>query len=365
MARTCVFCGHRPRFLEDFWEVSQRWSSSPEVVGPVVTIMGAPLDLGFCKDCAPKLGRLLHSLYKNGRIPLGPNVTYGDFTYRELSEARDFCKDHVNNIPDPAIKTKVQEWISLSDLLIVELQKRAREEMKAAEARAQEVLFLNNYFTARNAFLGTGPRCTLSSGQELVFSNKVVYMGTEATVSNKKLYIALSRTTCKDTLLSPYSSKEHYAANNFAAALDATITQIPFDNIIYFKETGQIEHLSNINGGMVTVADAFCFGSAGDIKTSVKTIDSRRVSFRYKKADGTVAEISFPYDAYPFLLKVMPEKEFSMINLEAQTNKAALPAQQESKSDSFEEIKKYKELWDLGIITKEEFLAKKKELLNL
>lgn len=34
-------------------------------------------------------------------------------------------------------------------------------------------------------------------------------------------------------------------------------------------------------------------------------------------------------------------------------------------NDKFYEIKRYKELWDLGIITQEEFLDKKHELLNL
>ena len=36
-----------------------------------------------------------------------------------------------------------------------------------------------------------------------------------------------------------------------------------------------------------------------------------------------------------------------------------------NKSDAFDEIRKYKQLLDEGIITQEEFDVKKKELLNL
>ena len=40
-------------------------------------------------------------------------------------------------------------------------------------------------------------------------------------------------------------------------------------------------------------------------------------------------------------------------------------SKEESKKDPIEEIKKYKELLDSGIINQEEFDKKKKELLNL
>jgi len=48
--------------------------------------------------------------------------------------------------------------------------------------------------------------------------------------------------------------------------------------------------------------------------------------------------------------------------LERQKGKTTIVSE---KSDSVDEIKKYKELLDSGIITQEEFDAKKKELLGL
>jgi predicted Zn-dependent peptidase len=46
-------------------------------------------------------------------------------------------------------------------------------------------------------------------------------------------------------------------------------------------------------------------------------------------------------------------------------SKIGKKAEKEEKADPIEEIKKYKELLDLGIITQEEFDEKKKVLLNL
>ena len=56
----------------------------------------------------------------------------------------------------------------------------------------------------------------------------------------------------------------------------------------------------------------------------------------------------------------MPNKEESAVQLENQT-KSAQPAA----LSSADELRKFKELLDMGVITQEEFDAKKKQLLGL
>ena len=60
--------------------------------------------------------------------------------------------------------------------------------------------------------------------------------------------------------------------------------------------------------------------------------------------------------------KSMPKKEV-VANVKTETVAEVKPV--EEKKDAFEELKKFKELLDMGAITQEEYDAKKKELLNL
>lgn len=53
----------------------------------------------------------------------------------------------------------------------------------------------------------------------------------------------------------------------------------------------------------------------------------------------------------------MPEKEYNFVLSKTSSNEAT--------PDKFEEIKKFKELMDDGIITQEEFETKKRELLGV
>ena len=65
-------------------------------------------------------------------------------------------------------------------------------------------------------------------------------------------------------------------------------------------------------------------------------------------------------------MKVIPEKEITIVNLESQKEKTFTVFKESSQNNNrFEEIKKFKELLDCGIITEEEFQTKKAELLNL
>ena len=86
----------------------------------------------------------------------------------------------------------------------------------------------------------------------------------------------------------------------------------------------------------------------------------------YKDENGDLVQQSFDYEYYNFFMKHFPHKEFSKVQGHVDTS---TPAVEEKKanptSSNIEEIKKYKELLDMGIITQAEFDAKKKQLLGL
>ena len=167
------------------------------------------------------------------------------------------------------------------------------------------------------------------------------------------------------------------------------LTKIPVENIIYFSKDGTLEHVSVVSGGGASggganlggaIAGGILFGGVGaiigsrmhteikidPIKTEIIKKDSRKAYLLFKDENGDLVQQSFSYEYYNFFMKHFPHKEFSKVqgNMDTTT-----PAVEEKKanpaSSNIEEIKKYKELLDMGIITQAEFDLKKKELLGL
>lgn len=131
---------------------------------------------------------------------------------------------------------------------------------------------------------------------------------------------------------------------DFSDVLHSAILKIPLDNIIYFKEIGKVDYLAKVNGGKINgggvnidgaLAGGMIFGAAGaivgsqlgteiqstDINTTVETVDTRQVSLRYKDSNDKIAEEIYPYEVFDFLMKVIPEKEITIVNLESQKEK--------------------------------------------
>lgn len=167
------------------------------------------------------------------------------------------------------------------------------------------------------------------------------------------------------------------------------MTKIPLDNIIYFSKEGTLEHVSVVSGGGASggganlggaIAGGILFGGVGaiigsrmhteikidPIKTEIIKKDSRKAYLLYKDENGDLVQQSFDYEYYNFFMKHFPHKEFSKVQDHVD---ASTPSVEEKKanptSSNIEEIKKYKELLDMGIITQAEFDVKKKELLGL
>ena len=98
------------------------------------------------------------------------------------------------------------------------------------------------------------------------------------------------------------------------------------------------------------------------IETEVTKHDDRNVEFFYEDENGKTNSIIFDSSAYDCLMKLIPEKAFDSVV--TNTSKKEEPSIA-TPTTSLSQIKELKELLDLGIITQEEFDAKKKQLLGL
>lgn len=95
----------------------------------------------------------------------------------------------------------------------------------------------------------------------------------------------------------------------------------------------------------------------GRIYSNTEHFDERFVELYYSQ-NGTTSKLKLSITAYPLLEQWYPDKEYSYVL-------SATPQSSTTNGDKFDEVKKYKELLDSGIISEAEFEAKRKELLGL
>lgn len=373
--KTCVFCGHTAgtfaSFTEDVWQVApSEWNKTP-TIHPLLPINGAPKGLGFCeKHCAENLYKVLSFLYYNDKVLRRVERFSRNYEKAcpEVIDALNYCKAKVNNVSDPIIKAQVLEWIRLADETINEAA--IKQQQKAIRHTG-----LMKFFDVEKCFFNNLDYSFESNNGGLFgFDNNILFLRQKNEIYNSVVGAALDN----------YSQ-----GYDFSDVLHSAILKIPLDNIIYFKEIGKVDYLAKVNGGKINgggvnidgaLAGGMIFGAAGaivgsqlgteikstGINTTVETVDTRQVSLRYKDSNDKIAEEIYPYEVFDFLMKVIPEKEITIVNLESQKEKTLSVSKESSQSNNrFEEIKKFKELLDCGIITEEEFQTKKAELLNL
>lgn len=165
------------------------------------------------------------------------------------------------------------------------------------------------------------------------------------------------------------------------------VTTVPLSDIISFQLVGKVDRVTSTSGGGGgsigpniggAIVGGLLFGGVGallgaqagagvnvnPIQSTTTEYDTRKTLINLKNADG-VAEIrELPFYYAEMLTKIIPEKEFSF--LQAERNSSTAPVKEKPQNDNaIEAIKKFKELLDMGIITQEEFDAKKKQLLGL
>ncbi len=172
------------------------------------------------------------------------------------------------------------------------------------------------------------------------------------------------------------------------------IDKIKYDDIIFYIPEGNIDVNTIVSGGgmsgnnisglgaEVYQNNKMPFAPTGDagavysmlknikidpIKTDVVTSDNRVVVIKTNNMDLVFAreekELFYPHkveDLYSWLVDKMPEKDYERIILKGND----VSAKGNTSSSNLDEIKKLKELLDMGAITQEEFDNKKKELLK-
>lgn len=172
-----------------------------------------------------------------------------------------------------------------------------------------------------------------------------------------------------------YSALDMYSRLKKQGAKKVSSIEINLSQLLYYKIEGTVQHVSNVSGGGVNlqgaVAGAIIGGGAAAIigsqigtetKTDIVTKDDRKITFYLNGSDGLVTYdvISTNCDkTISALRKLIPNKEESVVQMKARTSSTT------AVSSVTDEIKKFKELLDNGIISQEEFDAKKKQLLGL
>lgn len=178
---------------------------------------------------------------------------------------------------------------------------------------------------------------------------------------------------CLDEVSSYHSYKDFVKINESGYQLKAR--KIPLNSIKYYKIEGSVQYTANVQGGGVNlqgaVVGALVGGDAAAVigsrvgtetRTSIEEHDNRSITLFYEE-NGNVNAMKIVSkdfeETIAALRKLIPQKDEAMAMLEVK-EKQSLP------SNSFvNELKELKELLDNGIISQEEFEAKKKQILRL
>lgn len=140
------------------------------------------------------------------------------------------------------------------------------------------------------------------------------------------------------------------------------------DKIKYYTIQGDKYSITDIQGGGSSLGKAIVGGaiaggagaviaSRKGVTSTTEVVDDRRTMIYYE--DGNEKSIIvLSSEAYDYLLSVLPEKEYSFVMSQQKE-------QESEQSSSLLELEQLAELRDKGILTEEEFSAKKKQLLGI
>ncbi|GAA0076214.1 hypothetical protein UT300005_05920 [Clostridium sp. CTA-5] len=145
---------------------------------------------------------------------------------------------------------------------------------------------------------------------------------------------------------------------------------IPIKNIKFFTRDGEYRVDNIVEGGSINLPGAIIGGViAGEagavlagrkkIKTSQKEVDKRQ-TYLYYIEDNQDKRIIFDSDTYNILLKLIPNKDFGFI----EKNKIIETNIPKENNNIYHDIEQLSKLKDKGILTKEEFIEKKRILLD-
>lgn len=150
--------------------------------------------------------------------------------------------------------------------------------------------------------------------------------------------------------------------------------EIQLEDILYFKVKGEYHRDQKITGGGTNVFLSQSTISKGnytnEIKSETVVTDTRYVVLHMKEKD-----YNFTYNSLDGFKEIIPEKDEDIVseikkqNIIGAVNSAEIQCEGENKvgaaDTAVDEILKFKQLFDSGILTQEEFEAKKKQILGI
>lgn len=144
--------------------------------------------------------------------------------------------------------------------------------------------------------------------------------------------------------------------------------EIEIDKINYYSLQGEKYTTTELNGGGSSLGKAVVGGaiaggagaviaSRKEVTSSTKVVDERQTIINYQNENG-VTHIILSSNAYDFLLEILPDKDYNYVMSQKETKENNQPT-------SLIELEQLADLRDKGILTEEEFTAKKKQILGL
>ncbi len=346
---TCCVCGTPVKLLDGGRRLKNFKLKVPE----------DKKELKVCSKCSPLLYRL------NDMIEL----SYKDFSKETSISIMSYYKKAIHSK-----KTMILEKCPLTWL---------RDEIARTMEIADELCdTYDNYedylFTAFDI---------IEADLELLPSEQISYgFSTFATDGEMLFYMKYGKPLCNNEALTNIEYVKD-RKNTVDQLLDNVINAgglidvIPIRDIFYFQEKGEIGYSTDVAGGGSkgvsyggAVIGGLLFGGAGavvgamsgnkveEIKSKSVKHDNRYVVIRYKDASGKTVERKAPYEYFDVFNKLIPEKEYSYIQLNTVSEETVNVA---ISNIPVEELKALKELLDIGVITQDEFDVKKKQLLGI
>lgn len=170
---------------------------------------------------------------------------------------------------------------------------------------------------------------------------------------------------------------------NYANDSEFKYEKIPAEQLQMFYKEGDLQYTTKISGGggggssvLGALAGGAIAGEVGAIIGSRKSTNSivsntvahdrRKTVVRYFDANNELSVFEWTgFDLYNYLLKYVPQKDLVNILINDFVKQDTKPNEEKNTYFSVpDEIRKYKQLYNEGIITEEEFIRKKEQLLQ-
>lgn len=170
---------------------------------------------------------------------------------------------------------------------------------------------------------------------------------------------------------------------NYANGAEFKYEKIAVEQLQMFYKEGDVQYTTKISGGGgggSSVLGALVGGAiAGEVgaiigsRKSTKSIvsstvahDGRKTVVRYFDVNNELRFFEWTgFELYNYLLKYIPQKDLINMQLNDLVKQDMQPKEEKNTYVSAaDEIRKYKQLYDEGIITEEEFIRKKEQLLQ-